>query len=70
MKRKIPRQLNLEPSPKFQGFLFFGPSGLMPARQAKNLCIIRSKSLSVASKAVAVLFALVFINLRSPADIH
>jgi hypothetical protein len=33
-------------------------------------CIIRSKSLSVASKAVAVLFALVFINLRSPAHIH
>jgi hypothetical protein len=39
-KRKIPRQLKLEPFSKFRGFLSFGSSGLMPARQAKNLCIV------------------------------
>ena len=48
---------------KFRDFYSFdAPVSFLP----KNLCIIRSKALSVASKAVAVLFALVFINLRSP----
>ena len=46
---------------KFWDFYFFDPPvSFLP----KNLCNIRSKALSVASKAVAVLFALVFINLR------
>ena len=45
------------------------PVSCLPDR--RRICAsFRSKSLSVASKAVAVLFALVFINLRSPADIQ
>jgi hypothetical protein len=52
---------------KFRDFYSFdAPVSFLP----KNLRIIRWKALSVASKAVAVLFALVFISLRSSADIH
>jgi hypothetical protein len=52
---------------KFRDFYSFDPPvSFLP----KNLCTLRSKALSVASKALAVLFALVFINLRYPDYIH